>query len=286
MAATRLFVDPTSLAMQAYGALRATDPAKAALIAEIAFQPQGVWLLDDGATAAAQAIAQAIAAGQFPLLVAYNIQTAGAAGYAEWIAGIAAEIGGETCYVVLEPDALPTQQDAIAPVLAAAVATLKANPATKVLIDAGHSDWLPAARAIDLLRQAGIAQADGFSLNVSNFRSTADLVAYGDQIAARLRTFYAIDTSRNGNGPHGTDWCNPPGRALGPRPTIDPDTAHHPWLNGYVWVKRPGESDGDGGNCFGGPPAGQWWEDYALELVTNAGGATIAQNNLPEPLVA
>jgi endoglucanase len=284
MNGTRLFVDPTSEAMQAYSGLYATDPTTAALIAEIAFQPQGVWLLDDGATVTAHAIAQAQAAGQIPLLVAYNITAADTGGYADWIAGVAAEIGGTTCYVVLEPDALPTRQDASAPVLAAAVATLKANPATAVLIDAGHSDWLPAPRAVALLQLAGIAKADGFSLNVSNFRSTAELTAYGDTIAAQLQTFYVVDTSRNGNGPHGTDWCNPPGRALGPRPAINPDTANHPRLNAYLWIKRPGESDGDGANCFGGPAAGAWWEDYAVALVTNAGGATIAQATLPAPL--
>jgi endoglucanase len=272
--------------MQAYAGLRASDPGKAALIAEIAFQPLGVWLLDDGATVTARAIAQAQAAGQIPLLVAYNIGAADSGGYADWIAGVAEEIGGATCYVVLEPDALPTRQEAIAPVLAAAVATLKANPATAVLIDAGHSDWLPAARAVSLLQQAGIAKADGFSLNVSNFRATGELTAYADTIAAQLQTFYVLDTSRNGNGPHGSDWCNPPGRALGPRPAINPDTAHHPKLNAYLWIKRPGESDGSDGNCFGGPAAGAWWEEYAIDLVTNAGGATIAQASLPAPLVA
>ena len=31
----------------------------------------------------------------------------------------------------------------------------------------------------------------------------------------------------------------------------------------YLWVKRPGESDGP---CNGGPSAGQWWPEYALGL--------------------
>jgi endoglucanase len=35
-----------------------------------------------------------------------------------------------------------------------------------------------------------------------------------------------------------------------------------------LWVKRPGESDG---SCNGGPAAGQWWRDKALELAGNAG---------------
>jgi endoglucanase len=285
MAGTRLFVDPNSEAMNAYRGLYASNPARAALVAEIAFEPQGVWLLDDGATVVASAVAQARAVGQIPLLVAYNMNNVGPDGYAMWIEGVATEIGSATVYIVLEPDALPTRGSAIAPVLAAAVTTLKANPNAAVLIDAGHSAWLSPGQAVSLLRDAGIAKADGFSLNVSNFRAMDELTAYGDGIAAELQKFFVIDTSRNGDGPYGTDWCNPPGRALGLRPAIDPDRAHHPWLNAYLWVKRPGESDGDAGNCYGGPAAGVWWEDYAVALVTNAGGATLAAGTLPAPLV-
>jgi cellulase/cellobiase CelA1 len=31
----------------------------------------------------------------------------------------------------------------------------------------------------------------------------------------------------------------------------------------FLWIKTPGESDG---SCGGGPQAGKWWADYALEL--------------------
>ncbi|CAM5532402.1 glycoside hydrolase family 6 protein [Streptomyces hirsutus] len=34
-------------------------------------------------------------------------------------------------------------------------------------------------------------------------------------------------------------------------------------MDAYLWVKRPGESDGE---CKGGPKAGEWWEDYAVKL--------------------
>jgi endoglucanase len=73
-----------------------------------------------------------------------------------------------------------------------------------------------------------------------------------------------IDTSRNGNGPYtGPDsppWCNPPGRAPGPSPRVDPGPAG---IDAYLWVKTPGESDGP---CNGGPPAGQFWQKYAVSL--------------------
>ena len=75
-----------------------------------------------------------------------------------------------------------------------------------------------------------------------------------------------MDTSRNGRGAApGGAWCNPPGRLLGAAPTA---STGNPLIDGYLWIKRPGESDG---TCNGGPPAGTWWPAYALELALNAG---------------
>ncbi len=39
------------------------------------------------------------------------------------------------------------------------------------------------------------------------------------------------------------------------------------WSRSFLWIKHPGESDG---TCDGGPGAGQWFMDYALELVRDA----------------
>jgi cellulase/cellobiase CelA1 len=53
----------------------------------------------------------------------------------------------------------------------------------------------------------------------------------------------------------------------------DAGTRAHRWAGAgpqrlsYFWIKRPGESDG---TCNGGPPAGQWWADYALGLAQRA----------------
>jgi endoglucanase len=92
-----------------------------------------------------------------------------------------------------------------------------------------------------------------------------------------------IDTSRNGQGqwtpPAGVykdaqDWCNPPGRGVGLRPTVDTST---PLLDALLWVKTPGQSDG---SCnrglpagtdpeWGGsvdPAAGAWFPQQALQL--------------------
>jgi endoglucanase len=79
--------------------------------------------------------------------------------------------------------------------------------------------------------------------------------------------------------PDPQDWCNPPGRNLGLRPTADTGIG---LLDAYLWVKIPGESDGDCTRGLGpagttvdpewgriDPPAGQWFPEMALDLVHN-----------------
>jgi endoglucanase len=133
-------------------------------------------------------------------------------------------------------------------------------------MDAGNAGWGKPDQIFEPLQRAGIDQADGFSVNVSNFYSTEDSIAYGKELSSKVGDKpFVIDTSRNGNGPYtggnpDERWCNPPGRALGETPTTK--TAD-PLVDAYVWVKRPGESDGE---CKGGPKAGEWWADYALKL--------------------
>lgn len=100
---------------------------------------------------------------------------------------------------------------------------------------------------------------------------------------------FVIDTSRNGQGPwtppagvypDPQDWCNPPGRGLGVRPTTNTGSA---LLDAYLWVKVPGESDGECSRGLGpggqtvdpewgqiDPPAGKWFPAMALDLAKNA----------------
>ncbi len=40
-----------------------------------------------------------------------------------------------------------------------------------------------------------------------------------------------------------------------------------PLADALTWIKAPGESDG---TCGGGPPAGQFWVDYAIGLAQRA----------------
>jgi endoglucanase len=119
------------------------------------------------------------------------------------------------------------------------------------------------------LSQAGVEHARGFSLNTANFFTTEDEIGYGDAISGLTGgKKYVIDTSRNGAGP--TDdpmyWCNPSGRALGAAPTTATGNGN---VDAFLWVKRPGESDGSCGR--GEPGAGTFVSQYAINLASNAG---------------
>ena len=88
-------------------------------------------------------------------------------------------------------------------------------------------------------------------------------MAFAEEIRAILGedVHYVIDTSRSGLGPTAdNEWCNPLGRAVGTLPTT---ATGIDGLDAYLWIKPPGESDG---SCNGGPTAGKFWAEYALEL--------------------
>ena len=286
-----MYVGETQAATAEHEAASQGDPAEAAQLAKIAGQPQAEWFGDssdgDGGTAGDVAwwVGQADAAGQLPVLVAYDLPWRDCSGYSgggasspaayrQFVDAMATGIAGRRAVVVLEPDALAElsclsaeQQSSYYELLSYAVTRLGESPAVAVYLDAGNAGWQPAATIAARLRQAGVSHARGFSLNVSNFDATGSETAYGEAIVRELGggSHFIIDTSRNGNGAApGGAWCNPPGRALGAAPTVVTGGAD---LDAYVWVKRPGESDG---TCNGGPPAGQFWRQYAVSLAQSA----------------
>lgn len=76
-----------------------------------------------------------------------------------------------------------------------AVDTLTANPAVALYIDGGHSRWLPAEEIANRLNQVGVSKARGFSLNTSNFYTTAEEIGYGEAVSALTGgAHYVIDT--------------------------------------------------------------------------------------------
>jgi endoglucanase len=145
---------------------------------------------------------------------------------------------------------------------------LKKRPNVRVYLDAGNPGWAQGPDDLAAaLRKSGIAGADGFAVNVANFYPTDRNAAYGNRLSAALGgKHFVIDTSRSGNGSLGSDaWCNPPGRALGEPPTTE---TGRPNVDAYLWIKNPGESDGECGR--GEPRAGEFWLPYALGLARAA----------------
>ena len=202
---------------------------------------------------------------------------ASGADYRAWIDGIAADIGGSRAAIVVEPDALAMadclsddQRQERFDLIRYAVDSLTRDPAAAVYIDAGHLRWHSPEEMASRLNQAGVDHARGFSLNVANFFTTEEEIGYGEAISGLTNgKNYVIDTSRNGNGAAPDSplhWCNPGGRALGVPPTTQTAGAH---ADAYLWIKRPGESDG---SCDkGDPPAGTFVNQFVVELARNAG---------------
>ncbi len=264
---------------------RAADAAK---MDKIAQQPETFWFGNwnsDLSRDVTNAIGAAKNQGALPVLVAYNIPqrdcggySAGGSGspdaYRNWIRTMANAIGNDKAAVLLEPDALAgmtclSQQDQSTrlSLLREAVQTLKSQGNVAVYLDAGHSGWVSEDAIGWRLKQAGIDQADGFALNVSNFMTDDSNRTYGEKISQAVGgKHFVVDTGRNGRGPADSfEWCNPGGRAFGHTPTTDTGNG---LIDAYLWVKGPGGSDGQ---CNGGPSAGIWWGDYALQMATNTG---------------
>jgi endoglucanase len=284
---TKFYVNAHSNARQTADAWRTTRPADASFMEKIAAQAQAVWFGNwnaDVRSDVASAVAAAASVDATPVLVAYNVPQRDCGGYSAnglnspdgyrtWINAFAQGIGTRRAIVILEPDALPgmdclsaADQQTRMDLLSHAINTLKSLRATTVYLDAGHSRWLAPSAIAPRLKAAGIAKADGFSLNVSNFHFTREQITYGKSISDLVGgKHYVIDTSRNGLGAVGdAEWCNPDGRALGERPTSETGNG---LVDAFLWVKVPGESDGA---CNGHPAAGVWMPEYALGLAKRA----------------
>ncbi|HEX8227153.1 MAG TPA: glycoside hydrolase family 6 protein [Candidatus Saccharimonadales bacterium] len=298
----QLYVYPDSPAAKQAAAWRTERPVQAAIMDTMAAIPTARWVGDDERFEdLAIQLDKVRQENKLALTVLYDIPgrdcglySAGGAkdavAYQQFVDRFAEAIGETQTIVIVEPDAIPQMDetdDRGRPCLDAkerevrtglldyAVGKLKALPHTYVYLDAGNSSWdLDPEQVVAYLKDSGIGKADGFSLNVSNFRSTKESTEHGVKLSKMLDdAHFVIDTSRNGNGPYDNkkrpdfNWCNPPGRALGQYPTFN---TGHPLVDALLHIKIPGESDGqdpDPLKCSGGPAAGEWWPEYALGLV-------------------
>ncbi len=279
----KLWMNYNSDARKQANTWRTSRPSDAAQIDKIAQSPDVVWLggwYSDIYKDTKARMTEIKSQGALPVFIAYNIPNrdcgqysaggvSNASAYRTWIQNIANAIGSDKAVVVLEPDAL-TLTDCLSDsqkterfnLIKDSVNILKSKGNIAVYIDAGHPGWITSSDMADRLNKSGISQANGFALNISNFITTGDNIGYGQDISSKTGgKHFIIDTGRNGVGPTADNqWCNPWGRALGIRPTANTGNS---LVDAYLWIKGPGGSDG---NCNGGPNAGVWWADYALDM--------------------
>jgi endoglucanase len=283
-----LYSYPGSNAVRAEAALLPSTPEdEAAATKRIAAQPAAVWFSDPSLSQdelAERVTKEAEERGELPVLVIYGIpdrdcglySKGGARNsgeYLAWVGDIVDGIGDRPALVIVEPDAiLHTMDGCIAAedvpdqlALIQKAVQRFTGARTQVFLDAGNADWgTDMTKVASYLRDAGVQSADGVSLNVSNYVSTQETVAYGRALG-RLTGVpnFVVDVSRNG-AQTGDEWCNNPDARLGRNPTLDTGESD---IVGYLWVKQPGNSDGECGR--GEPAAGQWWGAYATRLASD-----------------
>jgi endoglucanase len=303
LAGAKLFVDTTGTAVsKAAAALKTTDPAEAAMLDEIVDEPDvtrfGRW---SGAYPGQEVQSFLERAEQeepaaIPMLATYELvhsrlihpecghwadPPATQAAYHEWITNLAEGIGAQPAVLFLEMDSLITV-GCLSPQgvkvrmqeLHDAINVLQNDPHLVVYLDAGAADAAPAAKMARLLRQAGIAEIQGFFLNSTHFDWTSKEIRYGEQISKLTGgKHFVINTAENGQGPlipkhrasQGNEvLCNPVNRGLGPKPATDTGYKH---LDAFAWIANPGVS---GGSCRPGVPPGLFSVKLALGLVRHA----------------
>jgi len=232
--------------------------------------------------------------GTVPLMVVMRHQGKGcsgtyrAGGVAEdrrtmkWYDDFAQTVGNARVVIAFEPDSLGTvdclardRRKARLDVLRYGVNVLSQLPNATIYLEAGASDWEPAARTAKQLRYIGVSKVRGFMLNVTHHDWTRANIQHGLEISRMVGgKHFIINTSYNGRGPlHYRKWinkaqhkwrtinvwCHPGLRGLGPAPTT---ATANPLVDAYMYINRPGYS---AGSCNGGPlPVGTWWAARAL----------------------
>jgi endoglucanase len=238
--------------------------------------------------------------GTVPLMVVMRHQGKGcsgtyrAGGVAEdnrtkrWYDDFAEAVGDARVVIAFEPDSLGTvdclardRRKARLDTLRYGVSVLSQLPNATMYLEAGASDWEPAARTAKQLRYIGISKVRGFMLNVTHHDWTRYNIQHGREISRMVGgKHFIINTSYNGRGPlhykkwinkaqhkwrRINVWCHPGLRGLGPAPTT---ATADPLVDAYMFINRPGYS---AGSCNGGPlPVGTWWPERALMYATYA----------------
>lgn len=277
--------------------IRGSDPTTAAKWDDLGSEPAPLWCAQDYGNAHRASgidahLDAAAAAGTVPIFVLYWIMkrngssTAGAPSLAAYQAEVdlyAAAVNGRDCIWIIEPDAISllyrrtggvngAEAEDVKDAIAYAVAALTAAGA-RCYIDSGDNNFRPVSEIAAILASCNIATAAGIALNVAHTELIDDEYQYYLALKAVNPSIgnLVIDTARSGLGHYDSvpgdrsdiEYINPPGRALGPRPTTKMDVTNYPGLDALLWVKYPGTSDDN--SPPGAPDPGDlypsYWED-------------------------
>jgi cellulase/cellobiase CelA1 len=134
------------------------------------------------------------------------------------------------------------------------------------------------------LRAADIAQAYGFSLNVSNYQPTGQQIGYAAELNRDLRMHkrFVVDTSRNGSsaaggpgralGSNSRARLGAGGRALASRLFTNPDTQAADWVRAH-----PGEPFAQKiGHRIANQPTAQWYGPWNADITAAVSRYTAA----------
>ncbi|MFJ4684702.1 glycoside hydrolase family 6 protein [Streptomyces sp. NPDC088789] len=288
------YTDPDSNAMK-WIDQNPQDPRAPLILKALARRPGARWFGDWTTDVRAEVdayVTAAAAVGTLPIVVAYNMynrdnggESSGGArtpdAYRSWIDAFASGIGDRPALVIIEPDSLaqaeylPTEtaRSERYSLVAHAARTLTTGPRVRAYLDGANAAWLKPSEMVGRLIKGGITATRGFAVGVANFDATDISCSYGQQVVTELANRgvagarFVIDTSRNGhgavddNGQH-VDYCNPAGRRLGVPSSVGVGGAEY-----LLWIKVPGDSDGQCGVAPPGTPAGVFSPYLAERLI-------------------
>ncbi|KAH9125394.1 hypothetical protein AeMF1_003971, partial [Aphanomyces euteiches] len=249
-------------------------------IQTVSANPIATWYTDLGTNQVAQTLAACTNA--IPTIVVYGLPNKDCSGgfsncginkntqqYSAWVQILVKQVGNKEVIYILEPDALGLVSTGDCGVtngyqnnLKVALGLLSTNPNAHIYVDVAA--WASQSAAVSILadlKKAGRLQ--GIAINTSNYRATSDLTALCETYLSATGGLHCVfDTSRNFNGAATSEWCNTRFGGIGAPPTSN---TGNPLVDYYLWIKPPGESDGQ---CTGqsaeamiGPAAGSFFYD-------------------------
>ncbi|EQC30109.1 hypothetical protein SDRG_12168 [Saprolegnia diclina VS20] len=278
-----------------------SDPALATALGVLQQSPIGTWVNDNGHNPVPDVLAKCDN-GAVPIFIIYGLPNkdcaAGYSGggnnknteeYASWLQTIVSTVGSREVIYIVEPDALGllSQQGCAVNLayeanLKTAVEVLSQNTNAHIYVDvAGWATESVAISVLQALKTAG--RLAGISINTSNYQSNDAMLRVCSTYSSATGGLHCvIDTSRNYRGSPQNEWCNAKSAGIGAPPT---ETTNHELVDYYLWLKVPGESDGqctDSGrssDAMAGPGAGQFFTQVFTSLWNN--GYYVAQGAAP-----